>query len=376
MVTWDRRRGMFFERQSPLTAAKIKIYEKYITGYLPKIIQTFGGCLIADLFCGAGKNGKEKGSPLVLLDQVEYILTSNSLKKKPTVEVLFNDKEKKNTENLKQYLGKRVIPSEIVIQPVRNEDFQSILTELLRKYSKSKVPKFFFIDPFSYSEVKVANLRDLMSLENTEVFLFMPVWDIYRFSNSKEFKEDHKTRASVEDFTTRGMTDYDGIDDFMRSIKEKLKQQLRLKYVRPMLLDHGPRKNAIFLLTKHQKGMLLMNKIAFKLSDDGKGVNVKQQQSNQLSLLVNRTQQTSKFIEFEHSLEQELRKRGRMSNDEIVDFTIVSEFLPQHAKSILTVLSEENKIKVFNEGEDITIKRKQWNIAEKIRKEVIFIYDN
>lgn len=51
----------FFDNQSFLTAAKIKIYNEYITGYLPKILQTFKYCLIADLFCGAEKNGDEDG---------------------------------------------------------------------------------------------------------------------------------------------------------------------------------------------------------------------------------------------------------------------------------------------------------------------------
>ena len=66
----------FFDSQSDLTAAKVKIYKEYITGYLPKILQTFGHCLIADLFCGAGKNGDQEGSPLVLIKQAEYILMS------------------------------------------------------------------------------------------------------------------------------------------------------------------------------------------------------------------------------------------------------------------------------------------------------------
>ena len=84
----------FFDKQSELTAAKVKIYSEYITGYLPKILQGFGHCLIADLFCGAGKNGNQDGSPLVLLARAKYILDSPLIKRtSPTIEILFNDKD-------------------------------------------------------------------------------------------------------------------------------------------------------------------------------------------------------------------------------------------------------------------------------------------
>lgn len=93
----------FYTDQSSLTAAKIEIYGEYLKRYLPKILMSFGKCLIADLFCGTGKNGSKKGSPLILLETAEYILTSELIKnKRPKIQILFNDKENKNVENLKE----------------------------------------------------------------------------------------------------------------------------------------------------------------------------------------------------------------------------------------------------------------------------------
>jgi len=68
----------------------------------------------------------------------------------------------------------------------------------------------------------------------------------------------------------------------MFSVREKLLQETSIPYVRPVLLDGGGSKNSLFLLTKHQKGMLSMNKIALKITDDGSHVKVKNQ--NQTSL--------------------------------------------------------------------------------------------
>ncbi|MDH5612327.1 MAG: three-Cys-motif partner protein TcmP [Gammaproteobacteria bacterium] len=364
----------FFVEQNDLTAAKVRVYEEYITGYLPKILQTFKRCLIADLFCGAGKNGNQDGSPLVLIKQVQYILTNPVLKQKDLeVDILFNDKIKEYTDDLELQLN-NISHSYINIHPITNKDFQNSLTNILHKFKNSNTPKFFFLDPFKYSDVTIDNLRDLMALPYTEVFLFTPVFHGYRFSNKNDYAKEHKTRKFVEEFTTRGMSNYDGIDDFMQSIKNKIKSELNLDYVRPVLLDGGKCKNAIFLLTKHREGMLLMNKIALKKSDDGKGVNIKVQQSGQVDIFG--TQGTSRFDMFSKDLEKELKNKKIMTNAEIVDFSIIEEFLPSHAKDVLNTLCINNKITVLNGSDNITNKKTQWNIAEKITKNITFTYDN
>jgi len=213
-----------------------------------------------------------------------------------------------------------------------------------------------------------------MALPYSEVFLFTPIFHSYRFSNEGDYSKDHKTRIFVEEFTTRGMANYDGIDDFMQSIKDKIKKELNLDYVRPILLDDGKCKNAIFLLTKHQAGMLLMNKIALKQSDDGKGVNIKDQQSGQGDMFG--TQGTSRFEVFAKNLELTLKNNKQMTNAEIVDFTIMEEFLPKNAKDILNDLCTNNKLTVYNGSDNITSKKGQWNISEKISKTINFTYDH
>ena len=363
----------FYNTQSDITAAKIKIYKEYITGYLPKILQTFDRCLIADLFCGTGKNDDKDGSALTLIQQAEYILTSPLLKENPSkIEILFNDTDKNNIENLILHLEDFSHPC-ITIHPPTNSNFTEAIDEILETIS-AEIPKFFFLDPFTYSDVSLDNLANLMRLSNTEVFLFVPVFHSYRFANQTSYPKGHKTRIFVEEFTTKGMMNYQNIDDFMQSINQKIKQALHLDYVRPVLLDDGRCKNAIFLLTKHRVGMLLMNKIAFKHSKDGAGINIKQQQSKQIELLG--TSGTMQFNAFSEKLEQEL-KNGKMTNEQIVDFTIAEGFLPKHVKTVLISLNDKNKIVVYDKHHiDITNKKGKWNIAEKINQSITFHYVN
>lgn len=67
--------------------------------------------------------------------------------------------------------------------------------------------------------------------------------------------------------------------------------------------------------------MMLMNKIALKKSEDGKGFNIKN--SGQKTLFG--TEGISKFELFALNLMNEIKQQGQMTNSEIIKFTIVKE---------------------------------------------------
>ncbi|MDA3886011.1 MAG: three-Cys-motif partner protein TcmP [Candidatus Delongbacteria bacterium] len=359
----------FFDEQTGLTAAKIEIYKKYIEGYLPKLLMQFKECIIADLFCGVGKNGEQDGSPLILIDRSKYILTSPQLKSKNAkIQILFNDSDEKNIQNLNEELKKLDSCSEIKIIDVLNKNFEELFPQLIEYFKNSKIPKFFFLDPFSYSNIKMENLRQLMDLQFTEVLLFIPIFHSYRFASDIKMSENHKTRIFVEEFTKKGIADYENTKEFMYSVKEKIMQDLSLKYVRPVLLDDGSKKNSLFLLTKHRAGMLQMNKIAIKLTDDGSTIKVKEK--NQQSLFG--VEVSSNFDIYKQKLISQIKMKRKLSNSEIVEFTIVNEFLPKHANLVLKDLFEQNNIIVYDENKIEVKNKKQWNIAESTSKVVYF----
>ncbi len=358
----------FFKKQTALTAAKTKIYKEYIEGYLPKLLMTYGTCLIADLFCGAGKNGKENGSPLILIDRLNYILSSPQLQKKDNLKVyiLFNDEDKEYIENLRNELDKVNYDKTIIKIHIRNEKYENILPELIRKPEIKEIPKFFFLDPFKYSNVKMQDLNELMSLSNSEVLLFIPIFHTYRFSNNK-YNETHKTRIFIEEYTTKGVTNYENVHVFMSSVREKLIQETSIPYVRAVLLDGDGSKNSLFLLTKHQKGMLLMNKIAFKITDNGSSLKVK---NERVSSFFEVDEVSSFYDTFKNKLVDILIK-NELTNSDIVDFTIKNCFLPKHAKQEIKKLHDLQKLKVFDENNKEITDTRKWNIADNISKKTI-----
>lgn len=370
----------FFKKQEPITALKTKVYEEYITGYLPKLLIQFGQCMMFDLFCGPGKNGEEKGSPLILMDQLKYILSSPHIQQREglRVDVFFNDQEKSFIDNLEKELSALNYDRSTVHVKLTHQCCKGVLPGLVDRYGAMKEPKFFFLDPFKYSDVRMGDLSSLMALQYTEVLLFVPLFHTYRFvSASAEFSEGHKTRAFIEEFTSRGISDYTDTLDYLLSIKERLESELarhgEKPYVREILLDAGTKKNALFLITRHQAGMLLMNKTVLRLTDGGSVIKVKD--AEQMDLFSSAAI-TDTYKLLSKNVEQLVKERGQIgiSNRELVDFVIRQGYLPKHGREIVKVLVDAGRAVVLSENREPLTNSRDWNLAEKTTKTTVIMW--
>lgn len=363
----------FFEGQSHLTSAKIKIYEEYLEGYLPKLLMPYSRCIIIDLFCGSGRNGNHKGSPLVLLDKLKYIINSTPLKnnKNLLIQILFNDQDESNINKLEAELNNYQYDKGVVKITLKEENYEFYIDTLVRRLKNNQSPKFIFLDPFTYSNVKMNDLINLMNLPRTEVLLFLPIFHSYRFASNDDFKSEHKTRKFVEEFTIEGVHNYENIYEFTLSVKNRLKKDIGLKYVRPILIEGGGSKNCLFLLTKHRAGMLLMNKVATKNTIDGNSVKVKEQNSLSLFDNCNEEIESSFLSNYKKGLIEKLKLKT-LTNKEIVDFTIEECFLPKQAKKILSELYDSKKIIITNKRGELINSKLKWNIAEKVTIRTFF----
>jgi three-Cys-motif partner protein len=357
----------FFEKQSNLTTAKIKIFKEYISGYLIKILMSYKSCVIVDLFCGPGKNGDTNGSPLVLLNELNYILSVPQLNNDLKVEILFNDQNEKFTENLKNEVSNIKFNKNVINVKIINKEYGEYIDCFLNDFKNNDTPKFIFLDPFSLSDVKMDDLKKIMSLPNTEILFFIPIFHSYRFAKEK-LPATNKMRKFIEEFTSRGIANYRDVYDFMFSIREQLILNSSRCFVRQVLLDHGSSKNALFLLTKHHKGMLLMNKVVWKNSSDGITMPIE----NLHQETCFNPEESSLFLRnFNDKLIGKI-KTTKQTNKQIVDFTIQQECLPKHAKMLLAYLMSKGKIKVFDENNQEINNKNKWNIAEKITTKTIF----
>ncbi len=333
----------FFEKQRDLTASKILFFERYVENYLPKILMQYGKCYIADLFCGPGKNGDKDGSPLVLLRRIIKTLESPVIRsKRPDAEIsiLFNDNNKTAIEDLSEAVSALGLPKNVKVVTVCNK-FKEIIRDIGAVLRDKQEPKFFFLDPFGYSDIGVDDIKLLMAFPNTEVLLFLPTFHTYRFH--KDPGSPLATKSFVQSFTDKGLVDYESIDDFNESIRWKLRSYLGLEFVRAIKLDKGACKNALFYMTRHTVGMLLMNNLVWKYSIDGSKVCPGQTGDQALFDLSSCSQN---FVDKKNLLIEHVRKERQLSNVEVIKFVAINGFTTAYARETLTEMKKNEKIEV------------------------------
>ena len=155
----------------------------------------------------------------------------------------------------------------------------------------------------------------------------------------------------MENFTEKGCVDYTDINDFNESIRQKLLKHIGLKYVRAVGLDDGTRKNALFYLTKHITGMLLMNTLVWKHAYDG--VTVKAKRNNELTLFDLSTV-SGNFIRIKEIFQSFIKEKKQLTNIEIIDFVAENCFVTSYAKDILKEMKKQNVISVEYKKSDKT----------------------
>ncbi len=334
----------FFDNQTDLTASKILIYRQYLSSYLPKVLMQYGKCFIADFFCGPGKNGDKDGSPLVLIEVATKTLASPVIAKKwPTAEIVivFSDSNKGHCDSLSAHLKKMTIPSGIKILGPYCEDFTSIKTKATAVFERISAPKFFFLDPFTYGDIGIDEVKELMEVPASEVLMFLPTFHSYRFVKCAE--EVGVLKTFLENFTDRGCADYEDINDFNESIRNKMLKHMNLRYVREVGLDDGAKKNALFYLTKHITGMLLMNKLVWKVAQDG--VTVKAKRNNE-STLFDLSVTSGNFAKIKQIFQGHIKEKKQLSNVEIIDFAAQNRFDTKYVNEILKEMKNQKLIDV------------------------------
>ncbi|MDD2753745.1 MAG: three-Cys-motif partner protein TcmP [Candidatus Portnoybacteria bacterium] len=341
----------FFIDQKDSTAIKLKFYRDYIESYLIKVLMQFGVCFIGDLFSGPGRNGKEKGSPLVLVEIAHKILGSEILQKKQRgqcrIFILFNDQNSSFIDDLKKELSSEK-DSNIKIF-IKSESFSDAMGEdLLGDLKSKKIPAFIFLDPFNYSTVQMSKLKQLLAIPFLEVLFFCPTFHAYRFASSKNLPE--KLKEFLKDFTFDGIVDYQSPYYFIESICKRLKKELETEFIRDITIDVGSSKNTLFYITKHIGGMIIMNRLFLKESLDGRCIQVKEvKKLEQSPPLFKKSQietaQFKKRIEsYQLRLLEDLKKNKKMTNKEIIFHSVVGGFLPMHAEALISKLKKENKV--------------------------------
>ncbi|HZO30025.1 MAG TPA: three-Cys-motif partner protein TcmP [Chloroflexota bacterium] len=169
------------------TAAKHRLLERYVKAWLAILGQAArrGGhesrLVLVDGFAGRGRYREdEPGSPLILRDIAQLVSEDGRV---GTVELHFIERNRQNYEALRSELGALApLPQVIQPQPVC-APFEQAAPSIIANIGRERLSSFWFIDPFGFGGVPLHTIREILSLERSEVFISLMVRDMWRFRN-------------------------------------------------------------------------------------------------------------------------------------------------------------------------------------------------
>lgn len=323
--------------------AKVKLYGNYLAKYLRVIAQDRYTTRVHlyDMFSGEGVyESGENGSPIIALFKIGNFydeFPSNDLK----IKITFNDIDKTVIEKLKENLKQAPNPQKCETR-IFNENYLNLLPKLNAEIKAFRNEKaVIFLDPKGYKEISIPQISELLN-NKTEVLVFLPVRDMYRFSN---MKKENITSAHeplhkfINEIFSDTVPDFDSQWDFIQKAKEGLKKILPNFYVDTFTLEREQGQLfCLFFFTSHIYGFEKMLETKWEI-DTEEGRMLRYEKTG---LMFSGTD----TLDYPNKLKNFLR--DKKSNAEVYDFSLHEGFLPKHTNDILNDLQKGGNLQVYN----------------------------
>lgn len=352
--------------------AKVKLYGDYLAKYLKVIVQDgiTKNIHFYDLFCGEGiyEDGA-KGSPIIAIDKIRSCYATTE--KMPKIEITFNDISSEVISKLKKSLGSSNIPEQCEVH-VENKDYLDIRVSVIhaiQKFQKEKA--VIFLDPKGYKETSVSHIKEFLSTNKTEVLVFLPTRDMYRFAGmSKEnITSSHEPlRQFMAEIFPKGVPEFKSQIDFIAKVKEGLKNILAGYYVDTFTLEREPGQFfCLFFFTSNIYGLEKMLETKWEIdSEQGRIWRYGYERNSTMfsgSEILNFPEKLRKFI-----------RSGKRYNRDVYNFVLHEGFLPKHANEILRDWQLKDNLNVFNFDGSTGRKNAFYNTYQEYRDEPQKIY--
>jgi three-Cys-motif partner protein len=340
----------------PHSQAKLDLYKNYLLHYLRVLsLAPFVSKInLFDIYCGIGvyEDGNI-GSPLITKDCIKAtndLVTQRGKPLKP-VSVNINDSEKHKIDNVKAILTCNKI--ENCTYEFYNKDADEMLSIAASQVNsyKSSERSLIFIDPYGYSQIHSNKIFDLIKNEHTEIILFLPVMQMYRF---KDIAISDPNRSCYEDLrkfifsffppSHKILSDkIENVFEFINEIKIALSYSGRF-YSCSHYIERGTGNYyALFFVTSNIYGLDKMVEAKWKL-DPVKGKGFLQKKTATLFDDHFEEVDHKRQLNFLKTVILEALKNSILSNIDIYELSLKNEFRPTHAKSVLDELVEARKI--------------------------------
>lgn len=346
----------------PHSAAKLKYYQSYLKRYLPVLrLAEFADCInIFDVFCGTGiyKDGT-KGSPILAYEAIkESYYTHHQTKQLTPVGLYVNDLVKDKIEGV-EFFFQSVSADKYCNLGFYNKNAETFLSQITTFVNKesTKVRNLVLIDPYGYKGICRKQISDLLKKKNTEVILFLPVSQIYRFTGKIVSDEDYEIKA-LKDFIDSFFPSQNhpvrnnkvaNELEFIDYIKEALSFDSKF-YSASYYLQRDDKNHyyAMFFISPNIYGLQKMLEVKWNLNEEtGEGF----EQPKPVGLFDDQFKAEKKaeiYNGLKSKLTEYISSNNGINNNQLYEFSLKNMFLPKHTNEVLRELQNNNKIEVLD----------------------------
>ena len=210
-----------------------------------------------------------------------------------------------------------------------------------------------FIDPYGYSAIKKEDLYNIVKNGLTEVILFLPINQMYRFIDVA-ISEESRRYEKLNDFIKSFFSDSAELNtlnqlSFIQSIKEAITFKHQFHSCKYYIERGAGCYYALFFICSNILGLEKQLESIWSLNPvKGKGYD-KVKSPNQLTLFqeeLNDNDYIRTLKVLEDIFHEELKKATKLNNNQIYKITLLNEYLPKHAKEALVNMQEKGEINI------------------------------
>lgn len=290
-----------------------------------------------------------------------------------SINLSLNELNKKKASKLEEALSSRQDSEKNIHISFRSIEAATLLEKLPKRIQlqPKNTRNLVFIDPYGYKDIDPTLLSKIMTAGKTEIVLFLPIEDMYRFLSCTKESDVDRSFLPLKRFVDSLNIIYTNINsesDFIDNIRLSLALGSNCYCTPYSIKNHNGRLYAMFFLTSNLRGLEKIIEVKWKL-DNSQGEGFKGSKQGDFFLEAN------KLSELENTLKAFLTVQPR-NNADIFEFVLKKGFKAKHAVKILKEWQTNNLLSV-NEASTGNSARKgtfrlNYNDYNNIHKRLIF----
>ncbi|MCX5634383.1 MAG: three-Cys-motif partner protein TcmP [Planctomycetota bacterium] len=334
------------------TKLKLEIFRGYIREWLPVFLagrSSFKTVALYDFFAGPGRDVEgEKGSPLIIIDELKAYLSNPKTPKVQGVEIrlYFNDDKRAKYLELKEAIEEENISNFFNVE-VDNKDFTAAFNEKFNLIAAANTANLVILDQSGIKHITQDVFKKLMGCKATDILFFISSSTVKRFAGEDCIDQYFPgiTKEQIDGL------DADHIHRFVcKEYYRKLVSASKEYYLAPFSIKKDSNVYGLIFGSGSLYGLEKFLNVCWKLDPKTGEANYNIDRDpfrKELSIFPE-DNIMKKCDEFEKKLIAEIKKGGKTNND-IYKYCLENGFLPTHVNNIFKKLQKEGILKVFPE---------------------------